>query len=259
MKRYMKWIGTVGLGLVLGLTSPAAAQVTDPGRVQMTRSELEAVLAELETASRNDSYSSAARARARSEATMVRQRLEEGDFQTGDRVVLSVRNEESLNDTFTVSGGRMLPLPLGGNVPLAGVLRSELEDHLREHLAKYIREPDVQAESLMRVTISGQVNTPGFYVVRAQSLIGDVIMTAGGPTQQAEVTSLYVEREGRKIWEGPGLDQAIAEGRTLDQLSIRAGDVFILPERQERQGIGRMLLYVVPPVVSLLLALSQLR
>jgi protein involved in polysaccharide export with SLBB domain len=250
--------GLITMGLALCVAADAAAQAADPARVQMTRTELESVLAQLESAAGSSAYSGAARARAREEANLVRIRLEEGDFQTGDRVVLDVRNEPLLTDTFTVVAGPSLPLPLGENVELRGVLRSELDQHLTQHLSKYIRSPEVRAESLMRVTVAGQVTNPGFYVVRAQALVGDILMVAGGLTGDADVTKVYIERQGRKIWEGPGLEQAIAQGRTLDQLSIRAGDQVMVPE-QASQGFGRTLLYVIPPVVSLVLALTQLR
>lgn len=246
----------VALALVAMPRADAAAQATDPARVTMTRAELQSVLDQLEAAAGSGAYSGSARSRAREEARLVRQRLEEGDFQTGDRVVLVVRNEPELTDTFTVSGDRSLPLPLGFSVPLQGVLRSELEATLREHLGKYIRDPEVRAESLMRVTVAGQVTSPGFYVVRAESLIGDVLMTAGGPTREGDVTGLYIEREGRRIWEGPSLEEAIAQGRTLDQLSVRAGDRVMVPEQERNEGIGRTLLYVIPPVVSLILAVA---
>lgn len=261
MNRIFKRIVLAAILIGAG-TAPAAAQtgsaIEDPSRVRVTRQQLEELLAQLEAAANSGGYSSAARDRARDEARLVRQRLEEGDFQVGDRVVLWVRNEEVLTDTFTVAAGRMLPLPLGESVPLQGVLRSELEGHLRDHLSRYIRDPEVRAESLLRVTVAGNVTQPGFYVVRAEALIGDVLMTAGGPTQDADVTKLYIERGGRTIWEGAGLEEAIAQGRTLDQLSIRAGDTIILPERSQTGGIGRTLLYIVPPVVSLLVAISAL-
>lgn len=258
MKTRMTWVAA----LAVVLASPAAAQIPiagDPNRVQVTRQELEELLAQLDAAAESGGYSTVARSRARDEARMVRQRLEEGDFQTGDRVVLTVRNEEQLTDTFVVTAGQILPLPLVGDVPLRGILRSELEEHLKKHLAKIIRDPEVRAHSLMRVTVRGQVTNPGFHTVQAQALVGDVLMIAGGPTQNGDVTSVYIERQGRKIWEGPNLEEAMVQGRTLDQMSIRAGDHFVVPEARQGQSIGRTLLYVVPPIVSLLVAITQLR
>lgn len=250
-----------GIAAILTLTSAAGldAQVVDPNKAHMTRADLQELLAELEQSASSPAYSSAAKRRAEDEAAMVRQRLNEGDFQTGDRVHLTVRGEELLSQEFVVDNRRELPLPLGGTVPLDGVLRSELEDHLRKHISQFIRDPEISAVSLLRVTVAGQIVSPGFYTVTSEALVGDVLMTAGGPTQTADVTKLEIEREGRIIWEGPSLDQAIAQGRTLDQLNIRAGDRFVMPQQQVKEGIGRTLLYVVPAIITSIVAIAAIR
>src|SRR2546425_1957900 len=59
------------------------------------------------------------------EATLVRARLTEGDFQPGDRILLLVEGEKELSDTFTVGPQRDILLPNTGTVSLQGVLRSE--------------------------------------------------------------------------------------------------------------------------------------
>ena len=45
------------------------------------------------------------------EAALVRLRLENGDFQSGDRLLLHVEGESELSDTFTVGPTRELQLP----------------------------------------------------------------------------------------------------------------------------------------------------
>ena len=62
----------------------------------------------------------------RIEADALRARLRDGDFRGGDRIVLSVRGDSALTDTFTVHPGRTLRLPNLPELPLQGVLRAEL-------------------------------------------------------------------------------------------------------------------------------------
>ncbi len=52
---------------------------------------------------------------------------------------------------------------------------------------------------------------------------------AGGPTPDAKVADLRIERAGQRLWEGDILRQAITDGRTLDEMNLRAGDQFIVP------------------------------
>jgi hypothetical protein len=58
------------------------------------------------------------------------------------------------------------------------------------------------------------------------------------------------------IWGGEGLQQAIIQGRTLDQLSIRAGDHVVVPEKGSSPM--RMILTTVAPVVVLVSALTRI-
>jgi protein involved in polysaccharide export with SLBB domain len=202
----------------------------DPGRTQVSRQALEELLAQLDQSANSPVYSGRLRDRARREAALIRQRLEEGDFQVGDRISLSVEGEQRLNDTFTVETGRVLVLPQIGEIALAGVLRSELNDYLTRRLGQFIRSPVIQSRSLVRVAIMGAVGRPGFYTVPTSILMEDVLNTAGGPSPQAKLLEIRIERGEQRIWDGEALQAAITEGRTLDYLGLRAGDRVLVPQ-----------------------------
>ena len=81
------------------LATPAAAQDDwDPRRVYMTREALQDLLDRLELTAQSPAYSSALRDRTRGEADLIRTRLQEGDFQVGDRILLVVENEATLTE-----------------------------------------------------------------------------------------------------------------------------------------------------------------
>lgn len=227
--------GFVLLTTLLVWTGVAQAQRLgngDGGRAQVTRAELEYMLAQVEGTSGSADVDEQELVRLRREAGLIRARLEEGDFQTGDRIELYVEGEGALTGEFTVSAGRVLRLPQVGDIPLAGVLRSELEEHLREQLSRFLRDPVVRARSYIRVTILGEVGNPGYYSVPTESLVTEALMQAGGPTRAANVTGIRIERDRQRIWQGRTMEQAVVEGRTLDQLSLRAGDRIILPKKR---------------------------
>jgi len=136
-----------------------------------------------------------------------------------------------LSDTFTVGLGGQLTLPLVGAVPLGGVLRSELQEYLTRRLAQNLRDPEVRTRSFVRLSIQGAVTHPGYFGVPADALLSDAVMAAGGTTQEANVARLRIERNGKPLWEGKALQQAIAEGRTLDDAGLVAGDQYIVPRR----------------------------
>jgi len=200
------------------MARPAAAQ--HPGPSLATRESLQSELTRLE----RDAHGKAA-------ASLIRTRLETGDFQTGDRILLRVEGEQQLSDTFTVGAGPSLPLPRLEALPLAGVLRSELQGKLEGHLAKYLRQPVVQAWPLIRLLVEGDVAHPGFYAVAPELPLADVITAAGGLTPRSKPTSIRIERDGTKILSGPALVQAMGRGYSIDYLNLRAGDRVLVPSK----------------------------
>src|SRR5207249_504036 len=125
-----------------------------------------------------------------------------GDFQPGDRIFLRVEGEQQLSDTFTVGPGQAVVLPEVGAVPLDGVLRSELQGRLQQQLARVLRHPIVQARSLFRVLVEGNVAKAGFYAVPPELPLADLVTAAGGLTPHAKLAGTRVERARQENWSG---------------------------------------------------------
>jgi polysaccharide export outer membrane protein len=238
-KRAAAW--AIALTVTLAATATAQAQRFtdwDPKRVLATREALQDLLTRLEQVQQSSAYSGRLKVDARMQSALIRQRLAEGDFQVGDRLLVQVEGEPQLTDTFTVTAGRVITVPVVGQFPLSGVLRAELESSLKTFLAKFLREPVVHARSLMPLSLLGEVTRPGFYTVPTEVPLTATLMQAGGPTRDAKLTEIKVERDGRTIWEGDALQRAITEGRTLDQLNLRAGDQVIVPKVRQSNWEG---------------------
>jgi protein involved in polysaccharide export with SLBB domain len=221
-----------GLATLLLMPCGAPAQIpidADPRGTIRTRAELQSLLEQYQDVLASPAYSEAAKAAIRQDAARVQDRLDNGDFKVGDRIALTVEGETELPDTVTVQTGPMITLPLFGDIPLTGVLRSEIEEHLTQELGRFIRNPVVRAEGLLRVSIQGSVGNPGFYVVPADMLLSEALMVAGGPGT-SNLEGLRIERGTERLMEGDDLRDAVREGRTLDQLNLQAGDQIYLPE-----------------------------
>ena len=246
-----------GFALVSLVSAPTlAAQERDGPAVtppQITRAELETRWQRLRDRALNPNLSDTQRRHAEAEAALIRARLDQGDFKTGDRIWLEVVGEPELTDTFTVAAGPVLTLPDLGDVPLDGVLRSELQTRLQEHAARFLREPTVRARTLVRVGVLGEVLSPGFYVTTPETPLSNVLMLAGGPTREAALSAIHVEREGRRVLKSEALLQAMSEGRTLEQMKLGEGDRIMVPRRGEKFSMIEMLraVAVVAPLIFL--------
>src|SRR5918992_1433834 len=95
----------LALGLWVLVCPTMQAQVTNvgsAGRPSATRDELESLTARADEVASSAAVSAKVRAEKQREAAALRARLREGDFEVGDRVVLTVRGDSALSDTFTV-------------------------------------------------------------------------------------------------------------------------------------------------------------
>jgi protein involved in polysaccharide export with SLBB domain len=240
--------------LALSATPSAAQDPLDAGQLYATRAELQAMLAKFEDARGAAVYSDRIRAIASDEASLIRLRLRDGDFEVGDVITLTVAGQATLSAEFTVAPGRVLILPEIGAMPLTGLLRSELPDSARAFIARYIKNPQVYVQSSMRIQAVGEIGQPGYHSVSAEARLPDVIALLGQPTRGAKLEDMKIRRGKETIWDGDALQDAIVQGRTLDQLSLRAGDIIEIPEIPTR-NIGQMirgLYYLVPLSLALL-------
>lgn len=240
----------VVVGCLLTVTPVNAQDVNElAGRVHATRADLESQLRSLQDMAVAETASESQRTWARAQFAATRTRLAEGDFHVGDRIAIAVAGdaqareggegtgrtlEQQLSDTFTVNLAQELTLPVVGVVSLRGVLRSDLEAHLSREVARVIRDPVLQARPLIRLSMQGAVANPGYYTLAADAVLSDALMVAGGPAAGAKIKKMRIERDGKPVWRGDSLQRAIAEGRTLLELGLRAGDQVVVPEGASR-------------------------
>ena len=262
---YPRTVILPAIALMFGSLSLHAQMSAPDGRNRSfeTRAELEAAARAAEQQHRT------------SEALLLRTRLEHGDFQEGDRIVLSVdvpalRMGEGAgshvgvdNDTVIVRAGKLSQFTKLPNIPdlsLDGVLRSELRDTITAHLRKYLREPSVRATPLVRIAVMGAVGKPGWYSTASDVVLADVIMQAGGVSLESDVDNTVIRRAGEVIWKPADVRTALSKGLSLDRLQLRAGDeIYVAPKRHWSLGNGIQLLTAVVGVYAATRALSASR
>jgi SLBB domain len=201
-------VAAAALGLLIA--SPRVASAQAASRPSMDRASLEKL---------------AGTERRAEETTRLRERLRDGDFNVGDRIVLDLRRDTSVtHDTLIVRAGRIVAIEGLPDIPLQGVLRSELDAYLAQRVGRYIRSPDVRTSTLFRVAVLGEVSKPNYYDVRPDMLISDLVVLAGGPTPNADLNRSIARRGTVELLQPERFRYALRNGQTLDELSFRAGD-----------------------------------
>jgi protein involved in polysaccharide export with SLBB domain len=251
----------IALGCAVAVIAGASlcgAQDASAGQAPPARREFES-RAEIEAQAK------AAEAQHRpNEAWLLRQRLEKGDFQDGDRIIIDLHGNAlmpkdfaGIPETSIVRAGRRLEFPRMADLPLDGVLRSELNDKLTEYFAQYIREPTVRSTPLVRIAVLGLVGKPGYVYTQADAPLSDVIMQAGGPGGDANMAGITIRRGVDVIWDAQDTRAALADGMSLDRLHLRAGDEIVVPQEQHFSWVT--IITVTASVATLLYTLVRIR
>lgn len=237
--------GLLVLSAVLALPLTARGQQEPAGGLLLTRSDLVAIANRADSAvrSRQDVERNA------NIAASARQRLNNGDFQPGDRILLNYQSDTEHRDTLIVRATRDVVLPWKTSISLAGVLRSEAGAVLESELRKYVKAGAVEVIPLMRVGILGEVARPGYFAFPSDMPLTEVLMGAGGPTAEADMRRTSVTRGGRELKSPAETSHAISAGLTLDQFGLSAGDELVVAARPQ----GRL-----NPTLTILGAMASL-
>lgn len=234
---------------------PAQATVTATTRMA-TRAELQRLQGTYDQLAASTAYSERTRAKARAQADEVRRRLRDGDFRVGDRIVLAIGGGVTVNDTVTVLEGPSIQVQSVRAIDLAGVLRAELATKVATEVREIVKEATVSVQPLTRIAVFGAVTTPGFYSVPAETTIDQLITLAGGPTDAARPERVRLLRGETVLLRGRDMLAAISQGRTLDGLDTREGDILEL-ERADQgwqmQHTVQLATMLVGPLITFLL------
>jgi hypothetical protein len=217
VRRHVALAGALGAAL---LSRPVAAQSSGEKRVPETRAQLIARARVADSLGRRD------------EAFQIRARLNDGDFDVGDVILASYEGAQTLGlngrDSLVVTAGRVLSMraPLG-DLDLHGVLRFEISDLITQRVAKYYKDEVVRVTPLLRLSVSGAARSPGFFQVRPDEPLSDVIMRAG-QAPDADLRSVEIRRGDQTVWQRADVQTAFSDGLTVEQLELRPGDEVVI-------------------------------
>jgi len=149
------------------------------------------------------------------------------ELQPGDGVRLTFYNiEDEISGDFFIQRNGAVQLPYVGLVKTTARDYSEIRT---EVIAKYdslYRGVELIIQPLFRISVLGEVRTPGVYYVTGVEKLLDVIALAGGETADSDMSEVYVERKDKKYVFN--VEELIEEGGTSEDFYLKTGDrVFV--------------------------------
>ena len=146
-------------------------------------------------------------------------------LQPGDVIKLTIWRELDMSGEFLIHEDGTAVLPRLGPVVVVGKETEALKRELIEEYSKTLRNPSIEIILLRRITITGQVRTPGLYPVNPTMMLTDALAVAGGPLPSADLDKVILVRGDERTTIN------VEEALSLQNLSLRSGDQLYVPEK----------------------------
>jgi polysaccharide export outer membrane protein len=156
-----------------------------------------------------------------------------------DVVEIAVWSNTDLSRTVPVRPDGKISLPLLHDVQASGLTPTQLQEALTTSLARFVAEPVVSVivrdVKSIKVTVIGEVRTPGRYEVRSRTTVLDVLAMAGGLSQYAARGRITIlRREGDTVRQLPFDFEKVTTragpgGGGQPNFCIRPGDIIVVP------------------------------
>lgn len=143
----------------------------------------------------------------------------------GDRLRITVFEQEDLTNTYEVDKGGYIAFPLVGSVPARGSTAKQVEGTIAARLTNgFIRSPDVSVEvaQYRPFFILGEVGTAGQYTYTPGMTVQNALAVAGGYTPRAQQRDVDITRR---------INGKVLTGRVPITDPILPGDTIYVRER----------------------------
>jgi len=124
---------------------------------------------------------------------------DDGLLRPSDAVTVQVAGQENLSGDFVVRRDGSLLMPVIGPLKVEGATPADVQAELTKRLDGIVIDPrvtvSVSQTRLFKVNVIGEVNNPGSYEVSGSDNLLAVLAQAGGLTEFANRSSIYIVRE----------------------------------------------------------------
>ncbi|KRB50372.1 sugar ABC transporter substrate-binding protein [Rhizobium sp. Root708] len=144
---------------------------------------------------------------------------------SGDRLRITVFDQPSMTNTYTIDQAGYIAFPLVGQVAARGRTLQQLSGQIAQKLKQgYLRDPDVtiDVDRYRSVFIMGEVGQSGQYAYVPGMTVQNAVAVAGGFTARANQGAVDVTRK---------INGQVITGRVNISSAIVAGDTIYVRER----------------------------
>jgi polysaccharide export outer membrane protein len=151
-----------------------------------------------------------------------------GTLRTGDLIKLRIYRDSELSGQYLIDARGNVQIAGLGVIRAAGLDPTQLSDRLIDALRERgFRTPEIALQVLIRVSVLGEVRTPGLYTVDPGASLLELVTVAGGPTGKADLEHVSVIREAQVYHLNL---QSALNGGAAGRVALYSNDVVYVPE-----------------------------
>ena len=157
----------------------------------------------------------------------------EYQISTNDLLEIKVYEEHDLTKIVRVGPDGTISFPLLGSIEAAGLTIRQLENTIRDLLAKdYLVNPQVSVlvQDYSNISVLGQVKSPGSYDMKGSISLTQAIAAAGGFTESADTSDVRIIRNNKNKSETIEVNAEKILKRLTPDIDLKPNDTLIVEE-----------------------------
>jgi len=150
----------------------------------------------------------------------------------GDELRIRVWGQVNFSANLRVDRSGEIYLPKVGDIHVAGLAFSVLEEQLRNSIGRIYRDFNLSVNigqiRAIQVYVTGEVQHPGVYTISSLSTLVDALFASGGPAVQGSMRHLQLKRDGTLIADFD-LYALLKHGDKSKDVKLLPGDIVFIP------------------------------
>jgi protein involved in polysaccharide export with SLBB domain len=182
-----------------------------------------------------------------------------GVLRPGDALKIAVWREKELSGEYLIDARGLVQIPGLGDIVVAGFTPMQVKERLSEQLVRRgIVSPEIAVQPVIRVSVLGEVRSPGLLSVEPGTNLIHLITLAGGPTERANMKAVRVIRGGRPY----EVDlQSALSGSSAGRVVLFSNDVVFLDRKggftRETLSFGLNVITTLLSIISVVAVLQN--
>jgi polysaccharide export outer membrane protein len=152
-----------------------------------------------------------------------------------DVLQIHVWKQPDLSVTVPVRSDGKISTPLINEIQASGLTPNQLRENIAERLMKFIDEPTVSVIvteiNSLKISVSGNVNSPGIFKISDKVSLVEAISLAGGVTRLAQTKKIRIIRikdNAKRVYQ-VNYKAIVSDGELDQDILIYPGDSVLVP------------------------------